>query len=54
MLSKEEKQKNLFGSICYLADKTKDTKLIAGEKYKEITLRLTPKNIEEIRTWSKE
>lgn len=54
MLSKEEKQKNLFGSICYLADKTKGTKSIAGDKYKEITLRLTTENIEEIREWSKE
>lgn len=53
-ISKESKQKNLFATICHLADKSKAVKSIYGEKYKEIILRIKPENIEEIREWSKE
>lgn len=53
-ISKETKQKNLFASICHLADKSNEVETISGEKYKEIILRIKPKNIEEIREWSKE
>lgn len=53
-ISKETKQKNLFKTICYFADKSKEVESISGEKYKEIILRIKPKNIEEIREWSKE
>lgn len=53
-ISKETKQKNLFATICYLADKSKEVGSISGEKYKEVILRLKPKSIEEIREWSKD
>lgn len=53
-ISKATKQKNLFASICYLADKSTEVEAISGEKYKEVVLRIKPKNIEEIRGWSKE
>lgn len=52
--AKKRKQKNLFSAICYFADKSKNIKTIAGEKYKEVVLILSPKNIEEIKEWSKE
>lgn len=52
--SKEIKQKNLFATICHLADESKEIEAISGEKYKEIILRIQPKNIEEIREWSRE
>lgn len=50
-LENETKQKNLFASICHLADKSNEVETISGEKYKEIVLRIMPKNIEEIRSW---
>lgn len=53
-ISKETKQKNLFATICKLADKSNEVGTISGEKYKEIVLRIMPKNIEEIREWSKD
>lgn len=53
-ISKETKQKNLFATICHLADDSKEVESISGEKYKEIVLRIKPKSVEEIREWSKE
>lgn len=53
-LNRETKQKNLFATICHLADDSKEVESISGEKYKEVILRLKPKSIEEIREWSKE
>lgn len=52
--AKKRKQKNFFSTICHLADKSKEVESISGEKYKEIILRIKPKNIKEIREWSKE
>lgn len=53
-ISKETKQKNLFATICKLAESAKEVESFSGEKYKEVILRLKPKSIEEIREWSKE
>lgn len=52
--AKKRKQRNLFSTICYLADKSKSIKTITGEKYKEVVLIVSPKNIEELREWSHE
>ncbi|MDD7351975.1 MAG: hypothetical protein PUG84_00800 [Peptoniphilaceae bacterium] len=53
-ISKETKQKNLFATICMLAESAEEVESISGEKYKEVILRLKHKSIEEIREWSKE
>ena len=46
--------KNLFATICHLEDKSKEIEAISEDKYKEIILRIKPKDIEEIREWSRE
>lgn len=53
-LTKKEKQKHLFNSICLLADKKKKVEALSGVAYKTITLNLLIESIEEIREWSKE
>lgn len=52
--AKKIKQKNLFSVIYYLASESKNIVTIKGEKYKEVTLIVSPKNIEEMKEWSQE
>lgn len=53
-LTKKEKQKHLFKTICFEADKNSEVKSSAGVLYKAITFRPSLEVIEEIRRWSKE
>ena len=46
-LTKKEKQKHLFNSICLLADNKKTMKALSGIVYKTITLHLPIESIEE-------
>lgn len=55
-LTKEQKQKNLFKSICQIYDKNKNDIRVTvdGTKYTGIMLNLTDESIEEIRGWAED
>lgn len=53
-LTKKEKQKHLFKTICFEADKNNEVKSAAGVLYKAITICPSLEVIEDIRKWSKE
>lgn len=53
MMSKEQKQKNLFKVIYTLSEREQEKELL-GEKYKLINIRLPIDVIEEIREWGEE
>lgn len=54
LLTKEEKQRNLFKTICSLADQTNEVNSSAGFLYKTITFTPSLDTIEEIRSWINE
>lgn len=53
-LTTEQKQEKFFRKILYLAKKSKKMRsgVLSGNMYKEITLLLSPKTIEEIEEWA--
>lgn len=53
-LTKEEKQRNLFKTICSIADETNEVNSSAGFLYKTITFTPSLDTIEEIRKWASE
>lgn len=54
MLSKEERQKNLFKSIVKIAESQEEKELLSGDKYKLIELNLPIEALKEIKKWSKD
>lgn len=55
-ITKEQKQKNLFRSICQIYDKSKNDLCVTvdGTKYTGVMLHLTDESFEEIREWAEE
>lgn len=53
-LTKEEKQRNLFKTICSIVDETNEVNSSAGILYKTVTFTPSLDTIEEIRKWASE